>query len=162
MQTMLNQNLLTSFRLGQVVAKRMIRQAEEDGREEGSVGAIINLSSIAARRINPDLLAYSISSAALDQMTRAMAVALAPHRIRVNAIAFGSVMSESLKGALREHEDFREDIIDHTPLARIASAVEVAEVAQFLVSEAARFITGQITTVDGGRTLVDPVAAPAH
>jgi 7-alpha-hydroxysteroid dehydrogenase len=91
-----------------------------------------------------------------------MAVALAPHRIRVNAVALGSVMSASLQGALRDHDDLRDTIIDHTPLARIASANELAEVAQFLASDGSGFMTGQILTVDGGRTLVDAVDAPAH
>ena len=157
---LLEQNVLTSLRLSQIVARRMIKQAE--GQETGQVGAIVNMSSIAARRTHPDLMAYSVSSAALDQMTRSLAVALAPHRIRVNAVAFGSVMSSSLKGALQENAGYREDIEDHTPLSRIAAPGELAEAVQFLASEGAGFVTGQIMTVDGGRTLLDPVAAPAH
>ena len=160
--TLLDQNLITALRLSQLFAKRMIQQAEKDGIEEGPVGSIINLSSIAARRTQPELLAYSVSSAAVDQMTRSMAVALASQRIRVNAVAFGSVMSASLQGALKENSELREEIIDHTPLARIARANEVADVAQFLASDGAGFMTGQILTVDGGRTLIDAVDAPAH
>ncbi|MBT8418093.1 MAG: SDR family oxidoreductase, partial [Silicimonas sp.] len=72
----LNQNLMTSLRLTQVFAKRMIKQATADEEQESPAGSIINLSSIAARRTQPELLAYSVSSAALDQMTRSMAVAL--------------------------------------------------------------------------------------
>ena len=159
--TLINQNLMTSLRVSQVFAKLMIKQSQEDG-SEGASGSIINLSSIAARRTQPELLAYSVSSAALDQMTRSMAVALAPNRIRVNAIALGSVMSASLKDAIQEHEGFREEIIECTPLSRIASASELAEVAQFLASDGSRFMTGQILTVDGGRTLVDAAEAPAH
>ncbi|MBT8411129.1 MAG: SDR family oxidoreductase [Octadecabacter sp.] len=159
-ETLLNQNLMTSLRLTQAISKRMIKQAE--GQEEGQVGSIINLSSIAARRANPDLLAYSISTAALDQMTRSMAVALAPHRIRVNAVAFGSVMSASLKDQLKEHNDYRADIIDHTPLGRIAGPGEVSDAVQYLASDASSFVTGQIITVDGGRTLIDPASSPAH
>ncbi|MHC0052406.1 SDR family NAD(P)-dependent oxidoreductase [Actibacterium sp. D379-3] len=161
-EQLLEQNLLTSLRLSQCVARRMIKQAEETGQEEGTVGAIVNLSSIAARRTHSDLLGYSVSCAALDQMTRSLAVALAPHRIRVNAVAFGSVLSTSLNSALKEHSDYRADIKDHTPLARIAEPGEVAEAVQFLASDGARFMTGQIMTVDGGRTLLDPVGAPAH
>ncbi|PIL20181.1 oxidoreductase [Puniceibacterium antarcticum] len=159
-ESLLDQNLMTALRLSQVVAKRMIKQAGDS--PEGQVGAIVNLSSIAARRTHPDLLAYSVSCAALDQMTRSLAVALAPNRIRVNALAFGSVMSASLKGALRDHADYRDQIISHTPLGRIASPVELAEAVQFLASEGSSFMTGQVMTVDGGRTLLDPVAAPAH
>jgi 7-alpha-hydroxysteroid dehydrogenase len=162
MDQLLNQNLMTSYRISQHFARRMIQQAERDGNDEAPAGSIINLSSIAARRTQPGLLAYSVSVAAVDQLTRAMAVALAPHRIRVNAVAFGSVMSASLQGALKEHAEYRSEIIGHTPLARIAAAGELAEVAQFLASDGAGFMTGQILTVDGGRTLVDPVDAPAH
>ena len=159
---LLTQNLMTPLRISQIFAKRMIKQAKEAEDEEAPAGAIINLSSIAARRTQPELLAYSVSSAALDQMTRSMAVALAPHRIRVNAIALGSVMSASLQGALKENENLRDEIIDSTPLHRIASATELAEVAQFLASDGSGFMTGQILTVDGGRTLVDAAEAPAH
>ncbi|WP_136439734.1 SDR family NAD(P)-dependent oxidoreductase [Pacificoceanicola onchidii] len=159
-EKMINQNLFTSLRLSQVVAKRMIKQAE--GHEDGPVGTIINLSSIAARHSHPELLGYSVACAALDQMTRSLAVALAPQRIRVNGVAFGSVMSNSLKHTLKEHSEYRKDIEDHTPLGRIAAPSELAETVQYLASEAAGFITGQIMTVDGGRTLLDPVAAPAH
>lgn len=159
---LLNQNLMCSLRLTQVFAKRMIKQAKADENVDGPAGSIINLSSIAARRTQPELLAYSVSSAALDQMTRSMAVALAPHRIRVNAIALGSVMSASLQGMLKEREGLRDEIIESTPLHRIASASELAEVAQFLASDGSSFITGQILTVDGGRTLVDAAEAPAH
>ncbi|MGH1424225.1 MAG: SDR family NAD(P)-dependent oxidoreductase [Pseudooceanicola sp.] len=157
---LLDQNLMTSLRLCQIVAKRMIKQAE--GQEDGPVGSIVNISSIAARRANPDLLAYSISTAALDQMTRSLAVVLAPHRIRVNAVAFGSVMSASLQSALKENGDFREEIEGGTPLQRIASSGELAETVQYLACEASSFMTGQIMTVDGGRTLLDPVCTPAH
>ena len=157
------QNLMTSLRMTQAFAKRMIGQADEAGEDDDRPqGSIINLSSIAARRTQPELLAYSVSSAALDQLTRSMAVALAPHRIRVNAIALGSVMSASLQGALRDDEDHRKAIVDNTPLGRIAGAGELAEVAQFLASDGSSFMTGQVLTVDGGRTLLDTVDAPVH
>ena len=74
-ETMLQQNLLNSLRLSQLVARRMIKQAA--GNVESQIGSIINLSSIAARRAHPDLMAYSIATAASDQMTRSLAVALA-------------------------------------------------------------------------------------
>jgi len=160
-EVLLTENLLPTLRLSQQVAKRMMKQGE--GREgSGPQGSIINLSSIAARRTHPELMAYSVSSAAMDQMTRSLSVALAPHRIRVNSIAFGSVMSASLKSVLRENRAYREDIEAHTPLGRIASPTELTKTAQFLASEASGFMTGQVVTLDGGRTLLDPVAAPVH
>jgi len=160
----LQQNVLAGLRLSQAVARRMIKQAEVETDEDarGSIGSIVNMSSIAAQRSHPDLLAYSISCAALDQATRSLAVAWAPKRIRVNGVAFGSLMSASLQEALRDDDDMREAIIAATPLNRIASATEVSDAVQYLVSDASSFVTGQIITVDGGRTLLDPAAVSAH
>jgi 7-alpha-hydroxysteroid dehydrogenase len=164
-EDLLEQNLMTALRLSQATAKRMIRQAEVAGEDEGAagaVGSIVNISSIAARRTRPDLLAYSVSAAALDQMTRSLAVALAPRRIRVNAVAYGSVMSGHLRGVLRQDEGLRREIVTHTPLGRIASPGEVADAVQYLASDAAGFVTGQVITIDGGRTLIDPAGVSAH
>ncbi len=161
-EQLLQQNFLTSLRLSQMTAKRMIAQAEDLENQSLNAGTIINLSSIAACRAQPELLGYSISSAAVDQLTRSLAVALAPNGIRVNAIAFGSVMTASLQGVLKDNPDYRDLITQGTPLDRIAAAAELVETVQFLASEASSFMTGQILTVDGGRSLIDPVRAPAH
>ena len=159
--TLLEQNVTANLRLSQMIARRMIKQAA--GREdEGNIGAIVNLTSIAARRAHPRLLSYSVASAALDQLTRSLAVALAEHRIRVNAVAFGSVMSASLRHGLKENPELRETVAEATPLGRIGEADEVAEAVQYLASDSSSFVTGQILTVDGGRTLLDPVDAPLH
>ncbi|MDQ7081038.1 MAG: SDR family oxidoreductase [Paracoccaceae bacterium] len=161
-ETMLEQNVMTSLRLSQIIAKRMIKQARDEGQGEGTIGAIINLSAIAARRAHPALMSYSVASAALDQLTRSLAVALAEYRIRVNAVAIGSVMSASLRNTLKSHADLRNRLIDATPLGRIGEADEVAEAVQYLASESSSFVTGQILTVDGGRTLIDPVDLAVH
>lgn len=161
LEMLIEQNLMTSLRLSQLVARRMIKQA--DAREDGGIiGTIVNVSSIAARRARPELLGFSVSTAALDQLTRSMAVALAPHQIRVNAVAFGSVMSASLQDVLKDNREFRERIEENTPLGRIAGAQELADAVQYLSSDGSGFVTGQILTVDGGRTLLDPVSTPAH
>jgi len=159
-EKLLQQNLMTSLRLSQMVAKRMIKQDQEQDHE--FAGTIINLSSIAARLTQPELLAYSVSTAALEQMTRSMAVALAKHRIRVNAVSFGSVMSGSLQDKLKEKPELRKEIEAHTPAGRIAPASDVVEAVHFLASNAAGFITGQVINADGGRSLIDPVSIPAH
>jgi 7-alpha-hydroxysteroid dehydrogenase len=160
---LLEQNMFTALRISQAVAKRMIAQAEADGREgDAAIGAIVNVSSIAARRTHPELMAYSIAAAALDQATRSLAVALAPHGIRVNGVAFGSLMSASLKDSLNETTGLREEIRQCTPLGRIGSAREVCGAVQFLSSEGAGFVTGEVITVDGGRTLLDNVTVAAH
>ena len=107
-------------------------------------------------------MGYSIAAAALEQMTRSMALALAPHRIRVNAVAFGSVMSASLKMSMMEHAEWRDDIRSHTPLGRIAPPSKLVEAVQFLAAESSAFMTGEVMTVDGGRSLLDVVTAPVH
>lgn len=157
---MLQQNLFTAYRLTQLVAKRMIKQAADQPQFIG--GSIVNLSSIAANRANMGLLGYSVATAALDQMTRMMAIELAPHNIRVNAVAFGSVLSASLGNHLRNHPEDRETIEAGTPLGRIGAPGDLAHLVQYLASDAARFTIGQIFTVDGGRSLLDAVQVPAH
>lgn len=158
LEEMLRQNLMSQMRLSQLVAKRMIRQSESDS-DGVSAGAIVNVSTLAARRPIPSMLGYSIACAAQEQATRGLALALAPHRIRVNGVSFSSVMSHELQCALKDDPEKRNQIIAGTPMGRIAPADEVAETAQYLVSDGARFVTGQIVTVDGGRSLADPVTA---
>ncbi len=159
-ESLWRENVLSSLRLSQMTAKRMIAHAEKAG-DEGVIGSIINVSSIAATRTQRGLLGYSMASAAIDQMTRSMAVELAPKGIRVNAVAFGSMMSASLQAALKDQPDWRAEIVAGTPMGRIASPDELSEVMQFLASDASGFMTGQIVTVDGGRGLLDRVAVPA-
>jgi len=157
------QNVLTALRMSQMTAKRMIQHGQRAELEPGTMlGSIVNISSIASRVTRPELLAYAMAAAAMDQMTRSLALALAPKGIRVNAVAFGSVMSASLQSVLKEQPDYRDQIVAGTPMSRIASADEVAEAVQFFASDAAGFITGQVLAVDGGRSLMDAVAAPAH
>ena len=156
-------NVLSALRMSQMVAKRMIKHAAQSEVEPGTIiGSIINLSSITAQVTRPELLAYSMASAALNQMTRSLALGLAPNGIRVNAVAFGSVMSGSLQVALKENAGYRDAISDVTPLGRIAAPAELVETVQYLASDASGFMTGQVLTVDGGRALLDAVGAPAH
>ncbi|WP_411839337.1 SDR family NAD(P)-dependent oxidoreductase [Paracoccus sp. ME4] len=158
LEEMLRQNMLAGLRLSQMVAKRMIRQAENDAASVQN-GAIVNISTLAARRPIPSMLGYSIACAAQEQATRGLALALAPHRIRVNGVSFSSVMSHELQCALRDHPEQRAQVIAGTPLGRIAPADELAETVHYLCSDGARFVTGQIITVDGGRSLADPVTS---
>ncbi|SFE77472.1 7-alpha-hydroxysteroid dehydrogenase [Sulfitobacter brevis] len=158
--TLLESNLATSLHLSRLVAKRMIKQAEDQ--TEGQVGSIINLSSIAAHQVQPELMGYSIAAAAVEQMTRSMAVVLAEHRVRVNAISFGSVMSGSLRAAVADNKEWRNNIRENTPLGRIASPNELCEAVQFLAAESSGFMTGEVMVIDGGRSLMGAVKAPAH
>lgn len=157
---LVDRNMGTALRLSQHVAKRMIKQA--DGREEGPVGTIVNLSSSVTTQTRAELLGYSIAAASVNQMTKSLALAFAPARIRVNAVALGSVMSASMQAALKETPAWRDEIEELTPLGRIGSPADLTDVVQFLASDASAFMTGQIVCVDGGRSLVDPISVPAH
>lgn len=155
----LTHNVRSVFLLGQQVARRMIQQRQENPEFEGS---IIVVSSIAAQRTVPELVAYSVACAALDQLTRSMAAGLAEERIRVNAIALGSIMTGTLREALRERSDLREEMVQVTPLGRIGDAEEAASAAFFLASDKASFITGQVLAIDGGRSVLDPLSSPVR
>jgi 7-alpha-hydroxysteroid dehydrogenase len=71
-------------------------------------------------------------------------------------------MSASLQEALKENPEARKEIESNTPVGRIAPSTELTETVQYLASDASSFMTGQVVTLDGGRTLLDPVSTPAH
>ena len=153
----LTQHVLPTLRLCQIVARRMIDLGT--GEAGGpSDRAIVNVSSIHALRTSPALMAHSIGCAAIEALTRTLGLALAPHRIRVNALAVGGVPGKSLAAALPEIGDLREAIAEVTPLGRVGDPADFAGAALFLASPAAGFVTGQVLSVDGGRTLVDPLS----
>ena len=157
LEATLAQNVTANLRLTQIAARRMMELAESDSAP--SDRAIVNLSSVLGRRASPGLLAYSVSCAALEQLTRLLALALAPHRIRVNAIAIGGIPGRSLTEAMPGLADVPEALLEVIPLGRLGEPQECADAALFLASPAASFVTGQILTVDGGRQLLDPLAA---
>lgn len=158
---MFNHNVSANLRLTNAVVKKMIKQAEAE-ENDGPAGAIVNLTSIASSRTLPHLTGFSTVSAALDQMTRSLAVSFAKFGIRVNGIAIGSVKSATLRDSMQEDDDLRNKIIASTPAGRIGEPDEAADAAVFLASNQASFITGQILAIDGGRSLIDPLSTPAH
>ncbi|MAI97793.1 MAG: oxidoreductase [Rhodobacteraceae bacterium] len=160
-QKLFDQNFMVSLRLSQLVAKKMIHQNPNREKNQ-TIGGIINLSSIADRMILPESFAYSICSAAVNQLTKSMGVALAGQGIRVNAVAMGSIMSTSLREMIREDLDLHDQVKSATPLGRIGDSDEAAMAVLFLASENSQFITGQIITIDGGRTLTENIGVPAY
>jgi len=119
--------------------------------------SIINMSSINDTVAIADYLAYTISKGGLLQMTKSMALELAPYGIRVNAIGPGSVKTDMLSGVAG---DALEKIHSRTPLGRVALPDEVAGVASFLASEDSSYITGQCIYVDGGRLALNYTMPP--
>jgi 3-oxoacyl-[acyl-carrier protein] reductase len=135
-------NIRGLYFLSQAVAKRMVERRS---------GAIINLSSILAQEAVPGRTVYCASKGAVESVTRAMALDLAPFGIRVNAIAPGFIDTESLRSNLQA-EEFVRRVEFYTPLGRLGRPSDIAEAVMFLSSEGAAFITGQVLNVDGGVT----------
>jgi NAD(P)-dependent dehydrogenase (short-subunit alcohol dehydrogenase family) len=149
----LRTNLKSAFLCGQAAARRMVAQ--------GSGGAIIQMASVNALLAIPDQVPYGASKGALNQLTRVMAVGLAPHRIRVNAIGPGTILTELARDSVLSSEDAKRTILSRTPIGRFGEPEEVAAVALFLASDDASYITGQTIYPDGGRLALNytvPVA----
>ncbi len=117
-------------------------------------GTIVNVSSVAGPRAFPGLLAYCVSKAGLDQLTRCLALELAAHGVRVNSVNPGVVKTELHRaGGMDEatYENFLEHSRTTHPLGRIGTPHEIAELILFLASPNASWITGETVAIDGGR-----------
>ena len=149
-------NLKGAFLVGQAAARRMVAQVEA-GKPPGT---IINMSSINAVVAIANHTPYCVSKGGIDQLTKVMALALAPHGIRVNAIGPGSIMTDILK-AVATDKDAKRRILARTPLGRIGEPDEIAAIAVFLASDEASYISGETIYADGGRLALNytvPVA----
>jgi len=135
-------NLKGVFLTGQAAARRMVAA--------GTPGAIVTLSSCQAVMVIPELAAYVASKGGINQLTKAMALSLAPHGIRVNAIGPGSIRTEMLEAVMVD-ETMRRRILSRTPLGRVGEADEIARIAVFLATEDSSYVTGQTIYADGGR-----------
>jgi NAD(P)-dependent dehydrogenase (short-subunit alcohol dehydrogenase family) len=144
-------NLKGTFLVAQAAARRMVR------RRRG--GVIITLSSVNAEVARPESAAYAATKGGVRQLTKAMAIALAPHDIRVNAIGPGTVVTGLTRHLLRNRK-WRDAVYARTPLRRVAEPREIAEVAVFLASDASSYMTGSTVYVDGGRLALNGLMAP--
>ncbi len=117
-------------------------------------GNIVNVSSVAGIRAFPNVLAYCVSKAAVDQLTRCSALELAPQGIRVNAVNPGVVVTNLHKRGGMDDEKYK-NFLEHSktthPIGRVGEPTEIAELIYFLASEKASWITGATYEIDGGR-----------
>jgi NAD(P)-dependent dehydrogenase (short-subunit alcohol dehydrogenase family) len=149
-------NLKGAFLVGQAAARRMVA----DGRAGAPAGTIINMSSINAVVAIGNQVPYCVAKGGIDQLTKVMALSLAPHGIRVNAIGPGSIMTDILKAVATDREAKRRILI-RTPLGRIGEADEIASIAVFLACADSSYITGQTIYADGGRLALNYVVPVA-
>ena len=146
-------NLKGVFLVGQAAARQMVKQK--------SGGAIVNMSSVNAVLAIPNQVPYVVSKGAVNQLTKVMALALAPHGIRVNAIGPGTILTELAKKAVLGNREAERRILSRTPLGRMGEPGEIGKVAAFLASDDASYLTGQTIYPDGGRLALNyTVAVP--
>src|ERR1043166_2749254 len=144
--SMMNVNLRSVFHLMQLATPHLIK----------TKGNIVNISSVTGLRSFPGVLAYCVSKAALDQLTRCAALELAAKGVRVNAVNPGVVVTEIHKrGGMNEeaYASFLEHSRTTHPLGRVGEPSEIADLVMFLASEKASWITGATYSIDGGRAL---------
>lgn len=138
----LDVNLKGAFLVGQAAARAM---AKTGG------GAVVNMSSVNGVMAIPSIASYNASKGGIDQLTRVMALALASHRIRVNAVGPGTIATELARKAVLGSAEAEKRIMSRTPIGRLGEPEEVAGVVAFLLSDASAYMTGEIVYVDGGR-----------
>ncbi|MFK7893241.1 MAG: SDR family NAD(P)-dependent oxidoreductase [Granulosicoccus sp.] len=141
-QHVINVNLTGTYAALQRAAKTMV--------EQGIEGAIVNMSSINAVVAIPAIAAYCASKGGVKQLTKAASLALAPHNIRVNAVGPGSIDTAMMAGVNADPKAMQ-TVMSRTPLKRVGSPREIADVVAFLCSDKASYITGETIYVDGGR-----------
>ncbi len=137
-------DLKGTFMLSQAAARVMVAQ--------GRPGVIINLSSVMAVLALADQVPYCAAKGAVNQLTKAMALALIDKGIRVNAVGPGPVMTELMQRVVH-NEDKHQQLMDRLPIGYIAACEEIARVCVFLASDDSSYIMGQCIYPDGGRMI---------
>jgi NAD(P)-dependent dehydrogenase (short-subunit alcohol dehydrogenase family) len=117
------------------------------------------MSSVNATLAIPNIASYNVSKGGINQLTRVMALALVDHGIRVNAVAPGTIATEMAKNAVLTSDEAKRKIMSRTPMKRLGEPSEVADAVAFLASDAASYITGEILTIDGGRSALNYTVA---
>lgn len=117
-------------------------------------GAIVSLSSLGSTRVLPNYVAVGVSKAAVETLTRYLAVELAPKKIVVNAVSASIVETDALKHFPDGGQEMVETGLSRTPVGRLVQPEDIADVVAFLCSPAAQMICGQTIIVDGGYSLM--------
>ncbi|HMO62563.1 MAG TPA: SDR family oxidoreductase [Ferruginibacter sp.] len=143
-QEVMTINVNAVFAMSREVVKHMLTKKS---------GCIINISSMAAQYGLPKVIAYSASKTAIDGITRAMAVELSPHGIRINAIAPGFIYSEMTDKALNSDPARKAKVFGRTPMGIMGQPEDIGHAALYLASDAAKYITGIVLPVDGGNSI---------
>lgn len=138
----LDVNVRGAFLTAQRAARVMVKR--------GKGGSIINLSSMTAELAMANQLAYGASKGAIRQMTKSMALSMAPHGVRVNALGPGSIDTEIMATITHDPETLRK-VLSRIPMTRLGRPEEIAAVALFLASDDSSYVTGQTIYADGGR-----------
>lgn len=138
----INVNLVGVFAATQRAAGTMVAN--------GIHGSIVNMSSINAQVAIPAIPAYCASKGGVNQLTKAAALSLAPHGIRVNAVGPGSIDTDMMAGVNANPEALAK-VMSRTPIGRVGTAREIGDTVAFLASDKASYITGETIYVDGGR-----------
>ena len=146
----INVNLKGSFLVGQAVARQMVAQRR---------GAIVNMSSVNGLTAIAAIASYNASKGGINQLTRAMALGLVDHGIRVNAVAPGTIATDLARDAVLTSDAARQRILGRTPMKRLGEPEEIADVVGFLLSDASSYVTGEIVYVDGGRLALNYTVA---
>ena len=143
-ETIIRTNQTAVFALSREVGRHMVRQRS---------GSIIMISSMASHYGIPGVVAYTASKAAVEGMTRALAVEWSPHGVRVNCIAPGFIATPMSARALDSDPARKARVLARTPMGTLGEPADVAHAALFLASSQARFITGAVLPVDGGNAI---------
>lgn len=137
-------NVLSVFAISREVVKVM---------KSNAGGNIVNISSMAAQYGIPKVIAYSASKTAIEGMTRAMAVDLAQHGIRVNCVAPGFIKTPMTAKALDSDAERKNKVFSRTPMGKMGEPEDIADAVYYFASNQAKFVTGVVMPVDGGNCI---------
>ncbi|MCD0466979.1 SDR family NAD(P)-dependent oxidoreductase [Flavobacterium sp. ENC] len=142
--SVIHTNLLSVFAVSKAVVKNM---------KENNGGSIVNISSMASQYGIPKVIAYSASKGAIESMTRAMAVELAPFGIRVNCIAPGFIKTKMSSAALDNDPERKNKVLGRTPMGFLGEPSDIADAVYYFALSESKYTTGTVLPVDGGNSI---------